>query len=175
MTSNNDRFYTLANKVRLRREHFGGLVFDEVQKAAIDVDRPCMRLLELARTGISPSRTTDILVQEKLVKNHQPQQQVGKLVSKLLLQGLLVEAAVYEHENSEKKETLESRDWPDGPNISAPEKIEWAITYKCGQDCPDCYAKHNYLQRRQDLQTEKALELIRKIAQWGVFQLDIRR
>ncbi|UCE05472.1 MAG: SPASM domain-containing protein, partial [bacterium] len=58
------------------------------------------------------------------------------------------------------------------PWLSAPETIHWAVTYRCTENCPDCYVRR-FSVAKNELPTHKALELIDKIADWNVFQLAI--
>jgi organic radical activating enzyme len=56
---------------------------------------------------------------------------------------------------------------------AAPETVHWAITYRCRQNCPDCYARRYQEQEVTELDTAGALQVVEKLAQWGVFQLAI--
>ncbi len=56
--------------------------------------------------------------------------------------------------------------------LSAPETVHWAVTYRCQESCPDCYARR-FSFIKDELDTHQALKLIDKIAHWGVFQLAI--
>ncbi len=56
--------------------------------------------------------------------------------------------------------------------LSAPETVHWAVTYRCQESCPDCYARR-FSFINDELDTHQALKLIDKIAHWNVFQLAI--
>ena len=165
--------FSILDNLRLRREHFGGLVFDSVQKATIDLDRPTFRILELVEQGFTKADVGDVLRKEKLIRSDQVKLQVQKCWDKLLSLGLIVPSPPTADSKIKGNRHCTTSKWPDRPILSAPEKIEWAITFKCQQNCPDCYAKFERLSAMKDLPTESAVELVKSIAQWGVFQLDI--
>ena len=58
------------------------------------------------------------------------------------------------------------------PWLSAPETVHWAVTYRCSENCPDCYARR-FSFVNTELDNSDALKLIDKVADWGVFQLAI--
>ncbi|MCK8826584.1 radical SAM protein [Natroniella acetigena] len=64
------------------------------------------------------------------------------------------------------------QNWPSFQHLSAPETVHWAITYDCSKDCLDCYAKEHKAEF-ENLETEDALKVVDKLADWGVFQLAI--
>ncbi len=72
----------------------------------------------------------------------------------------------------EEKSLIKIR-WPIYKHLSAPETVHWAVTYKCGQSCPDCYVARHKRLFTNELDTQDALKLVDKIADSGVFQLAI--
>lgn len=58
--------FRLAPHVRLRREHFGGLVFDRSTGDALELDRSVFRLLELAVHGIGTREARGTIEKEKI-------------------------------------------------------------------------------------------------------------
>ncbi|NLC44897.1 MAG: radical SAM protein [Clostridiales bacterium] len=63
--------------------------------------------------------------------------------------------------------------WPAYTHLSAPETVHWALTYKCGEDCPDCYMERHKREFTSELNTQEAFKLIDKISDAEVFQLAI--
>ena len=136
----------LAPGIRLRQERFGGLVFDPRRGTTLEVDTPGFAALWRLRSG------------EAAVLD-------GAFAGRLLGLGIL--------EEGEPRVQAVAPPLPAAcrhPWLSAPETVHWAVTYRCGMDCPDCYAAR--LQPHgEELDTAGALKLVDRIAGWGVFQL----
>ncbi|NLB41718.1 MAG: radical SAM protein [Clostridiales bacterium] len=104
-----------------------------------------------------------------------------KSISKIILR--LINLGVFEsmpkgtlNEESYRRLKESSRmiiKWPAYTHLSAPETVHWAMTYKCGEDCPDCYMERHKREFTSELNTQEALKLIDKISDAGVFQLAI--
>ncbi len=144
----------LANEVRLRRENFGGLVFDRRDGYMLEVDRPGFELLFQARTG-------GIYPDDPENSSH--------FIDRLL-QLRILEKVDRHTDSTDNKETLTVR--RDFPWLSAPETVHWAITYRCGMKCPDCYSSRVNFSGRE-LNTAESKIMIEKLAGWKVFQLAI--
>lgn len=133
--------------VRMRREHFGGILFDTTSGTMIEVDREAYQMLNNLRSNSNQS---------------------AKVIQRLRELGFLVEGP---SSAAESPEDL-SADWPIYSSLSAPETVHWAITYRCNAACPDCYAERNKIEYKE-MDTAQAAKLIKVLADWGVFQLAI--
>ncbi len=154
ISGNNTERLNLANEVRLRTEHFGGLVFDRRTGAMLEVDRQGFELLLQAQTaGIYPD---------------DPENSANFIVR--LLQLHILEKGDWHIDSSDKLEALSPK--RDFPWLSAPETVHWAVTYRCGMKCPDCYASRVEFSGKE-LNTDEAKTMIEKLAEWKVFQLAI--
>ena len=51
--------------------------------------------------------------------------------------------------------------------LSAPETVHWAITFRCLQDCPDCYARRYREQGFDELHTADALQVVETLSRYG--------
>lgn len=145
----------LSPWVLLRREHFGGIVFDTRTGLTLDVDRAAFTWLDAARAhGVRPSGADDA---------------ENRLFARLLNLKLLTVAPG----ELEASATAQSASWPPGPHLTAPETVHWAITYACAAQCPDCYARRYRDTAGAALDTPDALRLVDRLAGWGVLQLAI--
>ena len=58
--------FRLVDGVRLRREHFGGLVYEPTSGTTIELDKGAFRFAELVATGISIEEAWLTILREKL-------------------------------------------------------------------------------------------------------------
>lgn len=165
----------LTEGVRMRRESFGGLVHNPRTGTTVDLDREAYRLLELAMVGISLDMARNLIHGEGL-KPGLADGEVQGVVGTLCALGLTELRESSANSVPEAGLTI-GQEWPvgsKGSNLSAPEAVHWAITYRCGAGCPDCYAaRHRERRRSDELTATQALDVVDRIAQWGVFQLAI--
>ena len=158
MESNTERLY-LANEIRLRAEHFGGLVFDRRNGTILEVDRQGLELLLLVRTaGICPD--------DPELENAKDS---AGFIDRLLKLRILEKSGRH-IDSADELEYLSPHN--SAPWLSAPETVHWAVTYRCGMRCPDCYAARMKFSG-QELNTAGAKKMIEKLAGWNVFQLAI--
>jgi MoaA/NifB/PqqE/SkfB family radical SAM enzyme len=59
------------------------------------------------------------------------------------------------------------------PKLAAPETVHLAVTYRCNETCPDCYARRHVSSFGQELSTEEICRIIDALADNGAFQLAI--
>lgn len=163
------RFLRVPEGVRLRRECFGGIAFDTRTGTTADLDREAFALLEHLRGGV-PCR------EDRLPTRGAEQRRV---IDRLLQAGLLATSAPAEDvvaatpARCTEAHEGKTEEWPAGPHLSAPHTVHWAITYACGLDCPDCYARRHRDRFPGEFPTADALRLVETLAAWGVFQLAI--
>lgn len=164
--------FTISSDIRLRKEHFGGLVFSKKSGNTIDVDREAFILLLLIKQNEFMSKK-ELFTALAEINIKAKEHIVTKLIKEFVEQGIIIKNKVLgtEIKNRELDFKVETN-WPSYQYLSAPETVHWAITYNCSQDCPDCYARV-HKDKFKDLDTEDAVKVIDKIADWGAFQLAI--
>lgn len=170
------RFLSLSGGVKLRMEYFGGIVFDTDAGTMVDVDREAFVMLSAIydKGVINQQDLPEYLSARKI--NIKSIERIEQVIGKLLELGILVEGngSVNEILDEGLDNTKAAKpSWPMGPHLSAPETVHWAVTFKCGEKCPDCYAARHSGRFSTELDTQSALEVVDKIAKWGVFQLAI--
>lgn len=158
MENNTERLY-MANAISLRAESFGGLVFDRRDGTILEVDRQGFELLLQARTdGICPDDSELKIAKETVcfIERLQKLRILGKNAGHI-----------------DSVDELESLSFlSSAPWLSAPETVHWAVTYRCGMRCPDCYAARMKFYG-SELNTAEAKKVIEKLAGWNIFQLAI--
>jgi radical SAM protein with 4Fe4S-binding SPASM domain len=162
----------LAACVRLRREHFGGLAYDPRSGDTVELDRGAFRLLELARGGVGLEAARAVILAERLDRRL-PVHRIADVVRQLLGSGLLRPMGADEADECVLLQHRPVEDWPTGPQLSGPEAVHWAITYRCHGQCPDCYAARHRQSAAAELSTDDALRIVRRIAGMRPFQLAI--
>ncbi len=170
----------LASGIRLRREYFGGLVYDTRNGNILEVDKSTFELLNLIKDAtLKVQDVITFLVQNNIIRKHD--KYINPLRCSLsngvnrTLQTLFALKIIEERPESSQVPTfingnlnkINHKPW-----LSAPETLHWAVTYQCDKNCPDCYTGR-FSYSKKELETGQALKLIDKVADWGVFQLAI--
>ena len=120
----------LAYGVRLRREYFGGLVYDGRNGNTVEVDKQTFQFLEILKDR--PVRIGDVingLIESGVIKR-------GDASAETVIQKLFDSKII--------EDSSEVPSWPivipsasnkphEKPWLSAPETVHWAVTYRCGQ------------------------------------------
>jgi len=165
----------LSDRVRHRKEYFGGILFHTGTGTLIDVDREAYALiLLLEKNGIVDANELDVIWYNTYGKRLDRSKAI-RITEKLLAlrilavmpQGVLKKDCSLEHSNRYRIE------WPSTQVLSAPETLHWAVTFTCDANCPDCYVRRHKDKFAAELATKDALKVIDKIADAGVFQLAI--
>lgn len=159
----------LVPDIRLRREFFGGLVYDTRNGNILEVDRGTFQFLRLIKDrALDLNNIIAFLVRNNIIKKFD--KSIDETLQKLL------ELKIIEKNNDSSSSPISiaqdtikinHKSW-----LSAPETVHWAVTYRCQESCPDCYVRR-FSFIKDELDTHQALKLIDKIAHWGVFQLAI--
>lgn len=159
----------LANNIRLRQESFGGLVYDMNNGNTVEVDRETFQFLNMVDNN--PLKVNDVvkyLSQNKIIRRSD--KCIDETLRELLELRIIEQSdelpisPVFKNKNLNE---ITHRPW-----LSAPETVHWAVTYRCSENCPDCYT-HRFSFIKEELNTTDSLKLIDKIAKWNVFQLAI--
>lgn len=157
-------YFCRTNRLVLRREKDGGLVFNPNNAITIEVDKQAFRLLELID---GTRRLRDIYNQIKNeMKGAITQQDFFEVVTTLLNHEFIIKNSKIPRNN----ESWPIDPWFKGVTLSAPEKIHFMVTNKCNLSCKGCYAKHV---TGIDLTIEQIKKLIDQLSKMRVFQLAI--
>ena len=158
----------LNSDIHLRQEYFGGLVYNTRDGTTLEVDKSAFQFLNLITDkSLKVEDMVTSLAKNNTLKGFD--KSIDRTLQKLFELNIIKESnelptsPIFKPQNSSKV----SYPW-----LSAPETVHWAITYRCDQDCPDCYARRFFF-TKDELDTSDALKLIDKIAGWNVFQLAI--
>ncbi|PHJ37716.1 hypothetical protein P378_14625 [Desulforamulus profundi] len=170
-------FIKLSDKVKIRKEYFGGVLFNMDTGDVIDIDRE-------AFTVISIIKHIELVDMNALLD--MPITYKGKRINSGGIKGILSRFADMgiidvmpngilseDYRKRLQEKNLIKLRWPAYEHLSAPETVHWAVTYKCGEACPDCYIERHKSLFTNELDTQAAYNLISKIADSGVFQLAI--
>jgi len=164
--------YYLNNKVILRREYFGGLVFNKDTGNTIDVDREAFILLMLLEqnSGLFKNEFNFLL------KNHNnaiSMIELTEMLKKLIGYGIVLYKKEEYNDRSIYNLSYDiNDDWPRINYLSVPETVHWAATYRCNSSCPDCYARR-HKDQFQEMSLVEAKIMIDRLTKAKVFQLAI--
>ncbi|MCY2990156.1 MAG: SPASM domain-containing protein [Planctomycetota bacterium] len=174
------RLLRLGDRVRLRREHFGGIAFEAGTGTTVDVDRPVFAALDYLR--LRGVQGEEALVQQLCGRKQDAGQfaEAHRLLSQLEDLAILAPASEAEMQRAAGAETAESEAsqrpdarWPQGPHLTAPVTVHWAVTYECTSQCPECYVRRYAHGFPGGLTLPESLRLVEILANWGVFELAI--
>lgn len=169
---------SLADGVRLRPEHFGGIVCATRTGTMVEVDREAFQFLAgLPRVGIATSALADYGHEGRGGSSGTwPQRRRAEVIGRLIDLGIVTTDGVEGCRASGPAVATQASTpiaWPRGPHLSAPETVHWAITYRCGGACPDCYARRHAHLLARELSTDEALAVVQRLAGWGVLHLAV--
>jgi radical SAM protein with 4Fe4S-binding SPASM domain len=163
-------FIRLSNCIRLREEFFGGIVFNRDTGDIVEVDREAYELLAWIQK-IGEADAID-LTRHKGISAIMP-----LLLSRNILEysGTISGTSncfpfpeAYLPSTSSSSLRLGEL-----PKLTAPETVHFAVTYRCNETCPDCYARRHASSFSQELNTTEIFGIIDALADNGVFQLAI--
>lgn len=162
----------LSSRVKIRKEYFGGILFNTNTGDVVEVDREAFKLILIIKdTGVVDAG--GLLAPPLFCRDGEG---IKAVLSSLTAAGIIdiMPSGVSESfaRILEEKSLVKIR-WPIYKHLSAPETVHWAVTFKCGQSCPDCYVERHKRLFTNELDTQDALKLVDKIADSGVFQLAI--
>ncbi|MDO9535312.1 MAG: radical SAM protein [Bacillota bacterium] len=176
----------LAHEVRLRKEFFGGLVFNRDSGTVIDVDREAFSLLSLLeekRAVKAEDLLNAFLGEDRHAANRKKiatgvLQQFFQLGIVTLSREISPPAPCFgdkqvQNPGNMSRQPVASSPKNDTHSLSIPETVHWAITFRCLENCPDCYARRYREQGLDELGTADALQVVETLAHWGVFQLAV--
>lgn len=168
----------LSSRVRIRKEYFGGILFNMDTGDIIEVDREAFTVISIIKDIEVVDMKTLLALPISYEWRRIDRERIEGFLSKLATMGFIsiMPAGVLSDDFNEKVPAEKSQiriRWPKYEHLSAPETVHWALTYKCDKFCPDCYVARYKRLFTNELGTQEALKLIDKIADRGVFQLAI--
>jgi len=157
----------LANHVMLREEYFGGIALNTNTGDILELDREAFYLLSwLRRIGaagiaeLSRNKETRAILPTLLTMN----------IVEYLSEGIPAPAG-HPFTQAISASTLEIGRHK--LHLSAPESVHLAVTYRCGNNCIDCYSRRHMPTTGTELDASQMCGVIDKISDIGVFQLAI--
>jgi len=157
----------LCDDVKLRKEYFGGLVFNTKTGTTLEVDDEAFQLLWNIKQ--SNGVHTDSLLKQKQMHDVIAlflSMEVIVLSESDLVMSLRSKDMIMKHNRLQvPDENLQTF------ALSAPETVHMAVTYRCEENCLDCYARGYPADK--ELDTIEICGIITDIAKQGVFQLAI--
>ena len=159
---------TLSSQVTLRKEYFGGIVFDRRNRNIIEIDKSCYVFLKsLENKCVDVHEIHNLMIGQKIIRDKKSAflQAIQNLFSLGIIEknnNIPTLPVLYSHDNNDNTYA-----W-----LSAPETVHWAVTHDCHKSCHDCYVRR-FHSTGSELNTDNSLMLIDAIADHGVFQLAI--
>ena len=174
----------LAKEVSLRKEFFGGLIFNRNSGTVIDVDPEAFSLISLLYNN-GAVKAKDLINSFVSGDNHgkKYKKKAAGILQQLFNLGIITisreissSASALPGEHVHYPENMICKPVASTPaietqSLSAPETVHWAITFRCLENCPDCYARRYQEQSLNELGTAEALQVVDILAEQGVFQL----
>jgi pyrroloquinoline quinone biosynthesis protein E len=147
--------WQLATGVVLRPEAFGGMAFHRLNGMTMEVDQEAYDFL---RCYVMPCPLP------------LPPHPAAHLVPQLVRLGFLQEA----ESDYSGSESILGHTWlGDGSALSAPETVHLALTRRCNQSCPGCYAFHAGADEAGEWSVADLCHLIDQWAEMRVFQMAV--
>ena len=170
-------FIKLSDEVIMRKENFGGILFNKDTGDITEVDREAFIIISIIKASGIVDMKAFLELPISCKGGRIGRKSIVSIISRLIdLQ--IIDAMPKGVLSEESYRVLEENSrmkikWPAGTHLSAPETVHWAVTFKCDRACPDCYIERHKKLFKNELDTQDALKLIDKIASAGVFQLAI--
>ena len=164
--------YYLNNNVVLRKEYFGGLVFNKNTGDTLDVDRETFALLQLFKLNYPLFKNEICYLMNKLDYSFEISDLTSVLKKLNKYEIVLFKKVIYCDRNRDKLNWNIDETWSNNNFLSAPETVHWAATYRCNLNCPDCYARR-YKDIFEEMTFNEAKIMIDKLNKAKVFQLAI--
>ncbi len=171
------KFIKLSDRVKIRKEYFGGVLFNMDTGDIIDVDREAFTVLSIIKhnelVNMDALLDMPITYKGKRINSGNIKGVIFRLADMGIIDVMPNGILSKHYRKPFQDKNLIKIKWPAHEHLSAPETVHWAVTYKCGEACPDCYIERHKSLFTKELDTQAAFNLISKIADSGVFQLAI--
>ncbi len=159
--------YVRNKEINLRKEFFGGVIFNRKRALTIELDDEAFYLLSILG---NPSTTKNLKAQLRRKFSRQfSDAEIKSILDTFMHQDLIrsVHARQSIQDIEKVNDFLENNSIP--KTLSAPETVHLSITGRCNLNCPFCYGKS----KTDDLSTTEIFNLIDELSSMGVFQLAI--
>lgn len=167
----------LSDDVKIRKEHFGGILFDTKTGDIVDVDREAFTVISIIKeievVDMKALLSKPIMCKGKRIRSGEIKGVISRLIAMGIIHVMPEGILSDKYRNILEEKNFTKLKWPAYSCLSAPETIHWAVTFKCDKSCPDCYIQRHKRLFTNELDTEDSYKLINKIANMGVFQLAI--
>ena len=164
--------YYLNNNVMLRKEYFGGLVFNKNTGDTLDVDRETFVLLQLLEQNAQLLKNEISYLMKQLNYSFESSD-LTRVLKKLVSNKIVLYSKVIYRDRCKDNISYDINDtWPNNNFLSAPETVHWAATYRCNSNCPDCYARR-HKDSFEEMTFNEIKMMIDKLTKAQVFQLAI--
>ncbi len=164
--------YYLNNNVVLRKEHFGGIVFNKNIGNTLDVDRETFILLQLLEQNSQLFKNEISYLMKQLNYSFEISDLTRVLKKLISYKIVLYSKVIYRDRCKDKLSYDIDNTWPKNNFLSAPETVHWAATYRCNLNCPDCYARR-HKDSFEEMTFNEAKSMVDKLTKAKVFQLAI--
>src|SRR6056297_2516927 len=162
----------LNNNVVLRKEHFGGIVFNKNIGNTLDVDRETFILLQLLEQNSQLFKNEISYLMKQLNYSFEISDLTRVLKKLISYKIVLYSKVIYRDRCKDKLSYDIDNTWPKNNFLSAPETVHWAATYRWNLNCPDCYARR-HKDSFEEMTFNEAKSMVDKLTKAKVFQLAI--
>ncbi len=151
----------------LRRECYGGIIFNRANGATVEVDNELFQVLNFLE---KPKNFEEIEKQvNNFCKKRHASLKIAYLLKELIEYGLIKMFYGIRKESGTENASAKFVETVCKDFLSAPEVVHLSVTSKCNLNCPFCYEKSE----KMEMTTEQLFGLIDELAEMRVFQLAI--
>lgn len=140
----------------LKKEFFGGILYDKKYKENLCIDKETYQILEMLDSNNSNYMNNIKYIEKNMEKND-----ILEVVRELIENGII----------SLNVERYKQDSVPEN-YLSAPFRVFYDITYKCNLRCKHCFTSSG-VERTEELTTDEKLKLVEQLAELGVERVSI--
>lgn len=143
-------------KLMLKKEFFGGILYDKKYKENLCIDKETYQILEML-----DSNNEDYTKNIEYIKENMDKTNILEIIRELTENGII----------SLNVEKCKQDNIPEN-YLSAPFRVFYDITYKCNLRCKHCFTSSG-VEKKEELTTVEKLKLIEQLAELGVERVSI--
>lgn len=143
-------------KLMLKKEFFGGILYDKKYKENLCIDKETYQILEML-----DSNNEDYTKNIEYIKENMDKTDILEIIRELTENGII----------SLNVEKSKQDNIPEN-YLSAPFRVFYDITYKCNLRCKHCFTSSG-VEKKEELTTVEKLKLIEQLAELGVERVSI--
>lgn len=143
-------------KLMLKKEFFGGILYDKKYKENLCIDKETYQILEML-----DSNNEDYTKNIEYIKENMDKTDILEIIRELTENGII----------SLNVEKCKQDNIPEN-YLSAPFRVFYDITYKCNLRCKHCFTSSG-VEKKEELTTVEKLKLIEQLAELGVERVSI--